>query len=82
MSLAEKCNKANRVQNQKRGIEMGTEITSHVFVTDIRMPFWSMVLFMIKWAVAAIPAFIMLAVLGGVAAALLSGLGMMIGTGR
>ena len=61
---------------------MGTETSAHVVVTDIRMPFWSMVVFMIKWAVAAIPAFIILAVLGGVAAALLSGFGMMIGMGR
>jgi len=41
-----------------------------------------MVFFMIKWAIAAIPAFIILAVLAGVAAALLSGLGMMMGMGR
>ena len=61
---------------------MGTETSAHVVVTDIRMPFWSMVVFMIKWAVAAIPAFIILAVIGGVAAALLSGFGMMIGMGR
>ena len=58
---------------------MGTEATSQVVVTDIRMSFWSMVVFMIKWAIAAIPAFIILAVIGGIAAALLSGLGMMIG---
>lgn len=31
-----------------------------VVVTDIRMPFWSMVIFMVKWAVAAIPALIIL----------------------
>ena len=61
---------------------MGTETTSHVIVTDIRMPFWSMVIFMIKWAIAAIPAFIILAVLGGVTAAVLRGLGMMMGMGR
>jgi hypothetical protein len=61
---------------------MGTETTSHVVVTDIRMPFLSMVVFMIKWAIAAIPAFIILAVLAGVAAALLSGLGLMMGMGR
>jgi hypothetical protein len=61
---------------------MGMETTSHVIVTDIRMPFLSMVIFMIKWAIAAIPAFIILAVLGGLAAALLSGLGMMMGMGR
>jgi hypothetical protein len=46
------------------------------------MPFLSMVVLMIKWAMAAIPAFIMLAVIGAAAAALLSGLGMMIGMGR
>jgi len=31
-----------------------------VVVTDIRMPFASMVTFMVKWAIAAIPAFIIL----------------------
>jgi hypothetical protein len=31
-----------------------------VIVTDVRMPFWSMVAFMIKWAFASIPAFIIL----------------------
>jgi hypothetical protein len=41
-----------------------------------------MVLFMIKWAITAIPAFIILAALGGVAAALLSGFGIIIGMGR
>jgi hypothetical protein len=32
-----------------------------VAVTDVHMPFWSMVVFMVKWAVAAIPAFFILA---------------------
>lgn len=31
-----------------------------VIVTDIRMPFWSMVVFMIKWVFASIPAMIIL----------------------
>ena len=57
---------------------MGSENTQ-VVVTDIRMPFWSMVIFMIKWAIAAIPAFIMLAILGAIVTALLSALGMMFG---
>jgi hypothetical protein len=35
-----------------------------VKVADIRMPFGSMVVFMVKWAIASIPAFIILAVLG------------------
>jgi len=34
-----------------------------VVVTDIRMPFTSMVTFMVKWAIAAIPAMVILAVL-------------------
>ena len=36
---------------------------SEVIVTDIRMPFWSMVTFMIKWAIASIPAVIGLVVI-------------------
>jgi len=39
------------------------ESARHVVVTDIRMPFWSMVIFMVKWAVAAIPALLLLATL-------------------
>jgi hypothetical protein len=35
-----------------------------VVVTDIEMPFGSMVRFMIKWAIAAIPAAIVLFLLG------------------
>ena len=35
-----------------------------VIVTDIRMSFWSMVVFMVKWAIAAIPAFIILGFIG------------------
>ncbi|GAB6044055.1 hypothetical protein [Endothiovibrio diazotrophicus] len=31
-----------------------------VVVTDIQMPFWSMVWFMLKWAIAAIPATLIL----------------------
>lgn len=31
-----------------------------VVVSDIRMPFWSMVIFMVKWAIAAIPALVVL----------------------
>ena len=35
----------------------------HVVVTDFEMPFTSMVFFMVKWALAAIPAVIILALL-------------------
>ena len=35
-----------------------------VRIVDIKMPFGSMVVFMVKWAIAAIPAFIILALIG------------------
>lgn len=42
-------------------MESTSTIRSEVVVVDVQMPFMSMVTFMIKWAVAAIPAFIILA---------------------
>ena len=44
-----------------------------VVVTDIRMPFWSMVVFMVKWAIAAIPALILLAVFAFLVALVFTG---------
>ncbi|WP_447722250.1 hypothetical protein [Aquipseudomonas campi] len=35
-----------------------------VVVVDVRMSFWSMVFFMVKWALASIPAIIILLVIG------------------
>lgn len=46
---------------------------SEVVVVDVRMPFGSMVVFMVKWTLASIPALIILAVVGAVLAALLAG---------
>jgi hypothetical protein len=34
-----------------------------VVVTDIKIPFWSMVVLMVKWAIAAVPAVIILILL-------------------
>ena len=34
-----------------------------IVVVDVRIPFWSMVWLMVKWVLAAIPAFIILYVL-------------------
>lgn len=44
-----------------------------VRIVDVDMPFGSMVRFMVKWAIAAIPALIILMVIGAVVAALLAG---------
>jgi len=38
-----------------------------VVVTDVKIPFLSMVVLMVKWAVAAIPALIVLLAIGAVA---------------
>ncbi|MHC1726404.1 MAG: hypothetical protein AB9866_10405 [Syntrophobacteraceae bacterium] len=45
-----------------------------VVVVDVKMPFWSMVVFMVKWAVASIPALIILTVIFSVVIGLLGGL--------
>ncbi|MBL38846.1 MAG: hypothetical protein CMP07_10610 [Xanthomonadales bacterium] len=45
-----------------------------VTVVDIEMPFWSIVIFLVKLAIAAIPAMIILWVFGVVLALLLHGI--------
>jgi len=46
----------------------------HVVVTDLDMPIASMVNFMVKWAIASIPAFLILLVIGVVIWEFLGGL--------
>ena len=47
--------------------------TSEVVVVDVKIPFWSMVVLLVKWAIAAIPAMIILLVLAAVVSMLLGG---------
>jgi hypothetical protein len=47
---------------------------AEVVVVDVQMPFISMVIFMVKFTIASIPAFLILAVLGAVIAGLLGGI--------
>jgi len=54
----------------------------NVVVTDIRMPLWSMVVFMVKWAIAAIPALVILTGIWWITVALFGSMGMMVGMGR
>lgn len=42
-----------------------------VVISDIKMPFWSMVVFMVKWAIAAIPAIFILSLILGITATLI-----------
>lgn len=59
--------------------EMEPMEPTRIVVTDIRMPLWSMVIFMVKWAIAAIPALIILATIWIVLVTLFGGMGMMFG---
>lgn len=43
--------------------QAGEKSVQLVTITDIHMPFLSMVVFMVKWAIAAIPAIILLSVI-------------------
>jgi hypothetical protein len=47
-----------------------------VVITDIKIPFGSMVVLILKWALAAIPAMIILIILGAVVAGAIGGIGM------
>lgn len=51
------------------------EKRQEIVVTNIKMPFWSMVVFMIKWAIAAIPAIIILTLLFSLLGMLFGGFG-------
>ena len=50
---------------------MNSEIEKRVVVTDISMPLLSMMIFMIKWVIASIPAFIILSILWAIVTAIL-----------
>ena len=55
------------VINQLTGAKMNSPEETQVVVTDIQMPFISMVVFMVKWALAAVPAlFILIAIFTGI----------------
>ena len=60
---------------------MDTQNTTRVVITDVRVPFLSMVVLMIKWALASIPAFIILGILAAGATALFGGIFAVLGFG-
>ena len=49
-----------------------------VVITDVKIPFWSMVVLLVKFSIAAIPAAVILMVVGAV---VMAGLGLLFGTG-
>ena len=60
---------------------MESDTRPEVVVSDIKMPFWSIVVFMIKWALATIPAaIILLLIIYAVAFVALAAFGGILGT--
>lgn len=53
-----------RISSKLDSLISQTESNQKVSIRDLNMPFFSMVAFMVKWAVASIPAVIVLLVLG------------------
>lgn len=53
---------------------MNNEEEKYVIVTDIRMSFLSMVVFMVKWVIASIPALVILSFIAGAFMMLLGGM--------
>jgi len=51
------------IKKNKEESEENTEDISRVEIINIKMPFGSMVVFMVKWAIASIPAIIILWIL-------------------
>ena len=45
---------------------MSDDNSGQVTIVDIKMPFSSMVIFMVKWVLASIPAFFILTIIGAV----------------
>ena len=67
----------HETEQPKGRIPVENDNSTRVVVTDIRMPFWSMVVFMVKWAIAAIPAMLILIIFWFIIMALFSGMGSM-----
>lgn len=58
-----------------QGEKMEINEKNEVVVTNIKMPFMSMVVFMIKWVIASIPAIIILSILFMIMAAVFGSIG-------
>jgi hypothetical protein len=56
-------------------------MSQEVIVTDIRIPFGSMVVLILKWTLASIPAMIILVILGALGAGIVGGMFSAIGGG-
>lgn len=66
-TISDSFNDGSNKQSNSKTIEVSatqSHNANEVIITDIKMKFGSMVEFMVKWAVASIPAFIILCIIG------------------
>src|SRR5688572_2406427 len=63
------------ISTSPAALSPGRPTSQAVVITDIAMPFGSMVVFMVKWSIATIPALIILSLIGGLLIALLAVIG-------
>ena len=66
--------KENRPRTEGQGSPPKAGIGNEVIVTDIKMPFTSMIVFMVKWVLASIPAFIILLIIAMIVMGVLGGI--------
>jgi hypothetical protein len=59
--------------SKNKGSVVVTGTSNEMIVTDIKMPFLSMVVFMIKWVIASIPALIILSIILSVVGVIFGG---------
>ena len=64
--VAEQRNQRRKEQAERDEASLQEIKDKSVYVKDLDMPIKSMVIFMVKWAVASIPAFIILAIIGAI----------------
>ena len=60
---------------EKPKIKSATRETTHVVIADMKIPFASMVILMVKWVIASIPAIIILFLIGLVIFSVLGAIG-------
>jgi hypothetical protein len=61
------------LQNLQEENDMENCAENKVTIVDVKMPFMSMVIFRVKATIAAIPAFIILAILGAIVGSIFAG---------
>jgi len=80
-TISDVFNKETKIQldsSIKESIDDNSQKITEVVIADIKMPFGSMVEFILKWTIASIPAMIILFFIGLIIMTFLAGLGVII----